>query len=149
MHKNTDDISLNNHFNDDILNTGKKGQKKKNKRKVSISPLTIVLLVTAIISIAANIFLLVTDHTRTEHTVAQLESKDLDVAKASEKEDLLNSIREQFESGSSTLSILKKLYPDNIVYSNRKGIMFLLTLTLPLQKLITAHPDSHAMVMVL
>ena len=121
MHKNTDDISLNNHFNDDILNTGKKGQKKKNKRKVSISPLTIVLLVTAIISIAANIFLLVTDHTRTEHTVAQLESKDLDVAKASEKEDLLNSIREQFESGSSTLSILKKLYPDNIVYSNRKG----------------------------
>ena len=93
MHKNTDDISLNNHFNDDIL----KGQKKKNKRKVSISPLTIVLLVTAIISIAANIFLLVTDHTRTRHTVAQLESKDLDVAKASEKEDLLNSIREQFE----------------------------------------------------
>ena len=68
MHKNTDDISLNNNFNDDILNTGKKGQ--KNKRKVSISPLTIVLLVTAIISIAANIFLLVTDHTRTEHTVA-------------------------------------------------------------------------------
>ena len=65
MHKNTDDISLNNNFNDDILNTGKKGQKKKNKRKVSISPLTIVLLVTAIISIAANIFLLVTDHTRT------------------------------------------------------------------------------------
>jgi len=121
MHKNTDDISLNNNFNDDILNTGKKGQKKKNKRKVSISPLTIVLLVTAIISIAANIFLLVTDHTRTRHTVAQLESKDLDVAKASEKEDLLNSIREQFESGSSTLSILKKLYPDNIVYSNRKG----------------------------
>ena len=49
MHKNTDDISLNNNFNDDILNTGKKGQKKKNKRKVSISPLTIVLLVTAII----------------------------------------------------------------------------------------------------
>ena len=31
MHKNTDDISLNNHFNDDILNTGKKGQKKKEK----------------------------------------------------------------------------------------------------------------------
>ena len=64
MHKNTDDISLNNNFNDDILNTEKKRQKKKNKRKVSISPLTIVLLVTAIISIAANIFLLVTDHTR-------------------------------------------------------------------------------------
>ena len=34
MHKNTDDISLNNNFNDDILNTGKKGQKKKNKRKL-------------------------------------------------------------------------------------------------------------------
>ena len=31
MHKNTDDISLNNNFNDDILNTGKKGQKKKEK----------------------------------------------------------------------------------------------------------------------
>ena len=146
MHKNTDDISLNNNFNDDILNTGKKGQKKKNKRKVSISPLTIVLLVTAIISIAANIFLLVTDHTRTEHTVAQLESKDLDVAKASEKEDLLNSIREQFESGSSTLSscILIILY----ILTGRE-IMFFPTLTLPLQKLITAHPDSHAMIMVL
>ena len=29
--KYTDDISLNNNFNDDILNTGKKGQKKKEK----------------------------------------------------------------------------------------------------------------------
>ena len=75
MHKNTDDISLNNNFNDDILNTGKKGQKKKNKRKVSIS---------------------------------------------------------------ITLYIL-----------TGREIMFLLTLTLPLQKLITAHPDSHAMIMVL
>ena len=89
------------------------------KRKTS--PLTIVLLIAAIISVAANIFLLITDHRRTQATVARLEATDIDAAKAAEREDILNTIRGQYENGASTLSVLKQLYPDNIVYVNKKG----------------------------
>ncbi len=125
MNNDIDDISLNDPFDDDIILNSKKAkskkQKKKNKNKKPMSPLTIVLLITSIISIAANVFLLVTDHTRTQHTVAQLETKDIDAARSSEKEDILGTIRGQFENGSSTLSVLKQLYPDNIVYVNKKG----------------------------
>lgn len=95
--------------------------KRSDKNKKPASAITIILLITAIISVAANIFLLVTDHTRTQSTVARLEAKDIEAAKASEKDELLTTIRGQFENGSSTLSVLKQLYPDNIVYVNKSG----------------------------
>ena len=144
MHKNTDDISLNNHFNDDILNTGKKGQKKKNKRKVSISPLTIVLLVTAIISIAANIFLLAPNI-----QLHSLNQRILMLQKLLRKKIYLTLYVNSLKAVHRHFLYLRSCILIILYILTGREIMFLLTLTLPLQKLITAHPDSHAMIMVL
>ena len=121
---------MNNDIDKDILNSSldddnilkKKNTKSKNKKnKKNISLITAILLVTTILSVAVNVFLLVTDHKRTQSTVARIEAVDIDAAKAAEREDMLNIIRSQFENGSSTLAVLKQLYPDNIVYANRSG----------------------------
>ena len=121
---------MNNDIDKDILNSSldddnilkKKNTKSKNKKnKKNISLITAILLVTTILSVAVNVFLLVTDHKRTQSTVARIEAVDIDAAKAAERENMLNTIRSQFENGSSTLAVLKQLYPDNIVYANRSG----------------------------
>ena len=118
---------MDNNFNSQSDNSSdwKSNSRQKNKSrtgsKSKLSVLTIVLLVTAIASIIANIVLLVTDSKRTADTVARIEDKDIETARNTEKDDMLNLIRSRFESGSSTLSLLKELYPDNIVYVNRSG----------------------------
>ena len=118
---------MDNDFNSQSDNSSdwKANSRQKNKSrtgsKSKLSVLTIVLLVTAIASIIANIVLLVTDSKRTADTVARIEDKDIETARNTEKDDMLNLIRSRFESGSSTLSLLKELYPDNIVYVNRSG----------------------------
>lgn len=118
---------MDNNFNSQSDNSSdwKANSRQKNKSrtggKSKLSVLTIVLLVTAIASIIANIVLLVTDSKRTADTVARIEDKDIETARNTEKDDMLNLIRSRFESGSSTLSLLKELYPDNIVYVNRSG----------------------------
>lgn len=149
---------MNNDIDKDILNSSldddnilkKKNTKSKNKKnKKNISLITAILLVTTILSVAVNVFLLVTDHKRTQSTVARIEAVDIDAAKAAEREDMLNTIRSQFENGSSTLAVLKQLYPDNIVYANRSVITFLLTLIHLLQRLNTAQGISVVMPTVL
>ena len=111
---------MDNNFNSQSDNSSdwKSNSRQKNKSrtgsKSKLSVLTIVLLVTAIASIIANIVLLVTDSKRTADTVARIEDKDIETARNTEKDDMLNLIRSRFESGSSTLSLLKELYPDNI-----------------------------------
>ena len=118
---------MDNNFNSQSDNSSdwKANSRQKNKSrtgsKSKLSVLTIVLLVTAIASIIANIVLLVTDSKRTADTVARIEDKDIETARNTEKDDMLNLIRSRFENGSSTLSLLKELYPDNIVYVNRSG----------------------------
>ena len=124
---------MDNNFNSQSDNSSdwKANSRQKNKSrtggKSKLSVLTIVLLVTAIASIIANIVLLVTDSKRTADTVARIEDKDIETARNTEKDDMLNLIRSRFESGSSTLSLLKELYPDNIVYVNRSGNKGLIT----------------------
>ena len=120
---NNSNNSNNNYYNNNNYDnsTYNKTVNKKTKKKKAILPLTEILLVAAILSASANIFLLVTEHRRTQSTVARIEADDIADAKDSEKDEILNTIREQFEDGSSTLSVLKKLYPDNIVYVNKSG----------------------------
>ena len=104
---------MDNNFNSQSDNSSdwKANSRQKNKSrtgsKSKLSVLTIVLLVTAIASIIANIVLLVTDSKRTADTVARIEDKDIETARNTEKDDMLNLIRSRFENGSSTLSLLK------------------------------------------
>ena len=76
---------MNNDIDKDILNSSldddnilkKKNTKSKNKKnKKNISLITAILLVTTILSVAVNVFLLVTDHKRTQSTVARIEAVD-------------------------------------------------------------------------
>ena len=149
MHKNTDDISLNNNFNDDILNTGKKGQKKKNKRKVSISPLTIVLLVQqSFLLLLIFFFLLLTTHAPNIQ-LHSLNQRILMLQKLLRKKIYLTLYVDSLKAVHRHFLYLRSCILITLYTLTGREIMFLLTLTLPLQKLITAHPDSHAMVMVL
>ena len=66
MHKNTDDISLNNNFNDDILNTEKKRQKKKNTLEM-----VSICLHRFILQITVKIFVFIVDLTAIIKLTAQ------------------------------------------------------------------------------
>jgi uncharacterized protein YpmS len=95
---------MDNNFNSQSDNSSdwKSNSRQKNKSrtgsKSKLSVLTIVLLVTAIASIIANIVLLVTDSKRTADTVARIEDKDIETARNTEKDDMLNLIRSRFEN---------------------------------------------------
>ena len=134
MHKNTDDISLSNHLNDDILNTEKKRQKKKNKRKVSISPVFF--------------FLLLTTHAPNTQ-LHSLNQRILMLQKLLRKRIYLTPYVNSLRAVHRHFLYLRSCILITLYILTGREIMFLLTLTLPLQKLITAHPDSHAMIMVL
>lgn len=94
---------------------------KKPANSKKLSSLTLVLLVTTIILAAAITFLLITNSKRTAETVARLEEKDIESAKAEEKDRILSTLKNSFQNGASTLSVLKELYPENIVYVNKSG----------------------------
>ena len=59
-----------------VAGTRKNTKSKNKKNKKNISLITAILLVTTILSVAVNVFLLVTDHKRTQSTVARIEAVD-------------------------------------------------------------------------
>jgi len=96
------------------------------KRKIIISTVSIIIL----ISLGATIFInyhklesIVTSNKVTSYTNEELGSY-IDTSTTNVREDMLADIKSKLSSGTSSLSLIRSLYPENIVYYDTDKYIF-------------------------